>query len=195
MKRLQDVLDIRSYDGSEAFCNYGEDLGCHLLDYWRWAYSDLFSNTSRGVIAEFIVAKALGLIKKPRNEWAPYDLETNEGKKIEVKSAAYIQRWHQKNHSRISFGIAEKRAWNETTNTLEAEAKRHADIYIFCLFKHKDKDTADILNLDQWEFFVVPITAIEKLGRRKSISLENLKVMNVDPISFNDLASVIKKAK
>ena len=31
-----------------------------LSDFWRWAFSDLRDSTVRGVLAEFIVAAALG---------------------------------------------------------------------------------------------------------------------------------------
>ena len=31
-----------------------------MLDFWRWAFSDLRDNTQRGVLAEFLVALALG---------------------------------------------------------------------------------------------------------------------------------------
>ena len=38
----------------------GENItgtGATILDYWRWADSDLVANSSRGVLAEFLVAK------------------------------------------------------------------------------------------------------------------------------------------
>ena len=33
--------------------------GASVGDYWRWAYSDIVGNTNRGLLAQFIVAKAL----------------------------------------------------------------------------------------------------------------------------------------
>jgi len=42
-------------------------------------------------LAEYLVATVLGLNQGVRNEWDAYDLETEAGLKIEVKSAAYIQ--------------------------------------------------------------------------------------------------------
>jgi hypothetical protein len=47
--------------GKEPFHSGGLDLGFSLLEFWRWRSSDLVSNTLRGVLAEFIVAKALDL--------------------------------------------------------------------------------------------------------------------------------------
>ena len=43
-------------------------------DLWRWAMSDLDSNTMRGTVAEFIVGRALGCTEKVRDEWRSYDL-------------------------------------------------------------------------------------------------------------------------
>jgi hypothetical protein len=65
-----------------------------LLDFWQWAYSDLLSNTNRGRLAEFIVARALSLgLTDVRIEWDAVDLVTPTGVKVEVKSAAYLQSW------------------------------------------------------------------------------------------------------
>lgn len=51
-------------------------------------------NTVRGVIAEFLVASALGISGDMREAWSPFDLLTEDGIKIEVKSSAYVQQWH-----------------------------------------------------------------------------------------------------
>ncbi|MDM8523410.1 hypothetical protein QUF80_08570 [Desulfococcaceae bacterium HSG8] len=40
---------------------------------------------------------------------AAYDLETHDGIKIEIKSAAYVQSWHQKDYSKITFRIPKTR--------------------------------------------------------------------------------------
>jgi hypothetical protein len=47
--------------GDECFHSIGASLGYTLLDFWRWSASDLVSNATRGRLAEFIVAKALGI--------------------------------------------------------------------------------------------------------------------------------------
>ena len=75
-----------------------------LLDYWRWSGSSLMDNTARGLLAEFLVAAALGLHKSPRTEWDSYDLRTPADITIEVKSAAAIQSWEQAAPTPIQFG-------------------------------------------------------------------------------------------
>jgi hypothetical protein len=54
-----------------TFCN-GEEtidgLGGHtVLDFWRWAYSDITSNRNRSILAEYLVGLALRLWISP--EW------------------------------------------------------------------------------------------------------------------------------
>jgi len=46
----------------------------HLGDFWRWAYSDLTSNTIRPVMAEFIVGSLLGVESDGRVSWDAADL-------------------------------------------------------------------------------------------------------------------------
>ncbi|MFB5663719.1 hypothetical protein [Alteribacillus sp. HJP-4] len=88
-----------------------------IIEYWQWAYSDLLSNTNRGILAEFLVANALGITNKPRIEWDKADF-LYEGNFIEVKSSAYIQSWKQNQPSRIVFYIPKARAWDYTTGEM-----------------------------------------------------------------------------
>jgi hypothetical protein len=46
---------------NERFLESGADAGFDLLSFWGWSVSDLINNATRGVLAEFIVAPALGL--------------------------------------------------------------------------------------------------------------------------------------
>jgi hypothetical protein len=82
--------------GKEHFRYDFKNLNFTLKNFWQWAYSDLVGNVRRGVLAEYIIAEALGLTDKIRAEWDAFDLLTEKGLKIEVKSAAYIQSWRQK---------------------------------------------------------------------------------------------------
>lgn len=56
--------------GDERFTHQGQPAGGHLLGFWSWAYSDLLSNATRGVLAEYIVGLALGCVQSgTRREW------------------------------------------------------------------------------------------------------------------------------
>ena len=45
----------------ESFRSGNGNAGFALLNFWQWTASDLVSNSTRGVLAEFLVARALGL--------------------------------------------------------------------------------------------------------------------------------------
>ena len=137
------------------------------------------SNTQRGVIAEFLVARAMGFGDSPRLEWGWFDLESGDGKKIEVKSAAYYQSWPQEKPSVIRFDIAPRKwFWDPVTNTSESvePPERRCDAYVFCLFGDPAVSNPDPLDLDQWSFYVINTGIINRiLGFQKTIGLNKLK--------------------
>jgi hypothetical protein len=174
--------------------NYDKSIigstGLAVGDFWRWAYSDIMSNRNRAVFGEFLIASAIGAAQKPRTEWDAVDVVYNKIK-IEVKTAAYLQSWHQDKLSLIRFDLAKKKSWYAETNTFSKEATRPSDIYVFCLFTEKDKEKADILNLSQWEFYIIATTNLDKImGDAKSISLNRLKEL-VIVVSYDQLKSKI----
>ncbi|MEI6093638.1 MAG: hypothetical protein WCQ47_08185, partial [bacterium] len=108
--------------------------GATILDFWQWAYSDILDNRARGIFAEFLVGQALGVITDDvRHEWLDADLLYN-GKKIEVKTSAYIQSWHQNKLSQIKYDIEPKRKWDPLTNIVGSDISRNSDCYVFCLY-------------------------------------------------------------
>ncbi len=167
--------------GEELFHYNFKKLDFSLEQFWQWGYSDIIGNTVRGILAEYIVAKASGLTEKVRTEWDAFDLLTEKGLKIEVKSASYIQTWYQKKYSEISFSIRKTKYWDENTNLLAQESKRQADIYVFCLLKHKVQETLNPLDLNQWDFYILPSSVIDKeMGDSKRITLK--KLMSLVPV-------------
>ncbi len=56
--------------GDESIHEAGRSLGVSLLSFWQWSSSDLVSNATRGVLAEYLVATALE-VPPPgvRREW------------------------------------------------------------------------------------------------------------------------------
>ncbi len=126
-----DLIKTTRRSGKERFVKDGKPLAFNLLDFWKWSASDLLGNTSRGVLAEYIVAQDMGIADDVASEWAPYDLRFLDIK-IEVKSGAYLQSWKQTEYSKIVFGIAPRRAWDSEINKMSDEVKRQSDVYVFC---------------------------------------------------------------
>lgn len=182
--------------GTEPLHSDGQNLGVSVFDFWRWSASDLLSNATRGRFAEFIVARALGIpLDQVREEWSAYDLLTPEGIRVEVKSAAYIQSWHQSKPSIISFLVPKTRAWHAETNLQETEARRQADIYVFALLAHSDQTTIDPLNVNQWQFFVLPTAVLDSRTRSQhSITLRTLVGLSGSAVTYSDLKRAVQTA-
>ena len=186
------ALTVALRTGAEPFHLGGRALSFDVLSFWRWSASDLVSNVWRGILAEYLVAQAMGVAGRARIEWDASDLHTPNGLRIEVKSAAYLQSWAQRTPSAIGFDIAKKRAWDATTNTPLPQASRTAAVYVFALLAHRDKATLDPLDLSQWEFYVVPCQVLDKVcGAQKRIGLTALKRLTPVPVSFPELRATI----
>ena len=140
-------------------------------EFWEWAYDDLLTNTTRGVLAEYIVAKAVGIRDTKRVEWDQCDLVI-DGIKVEVKSAAYVQTWEQPKLSKITFGIRPAKGWDARTNTSATSAQRCADVYVFCLLKCGDRDRINPLDVEQWTFYVLSRNELDReVPEQKTIRL------------------------
>jgi hypothetical protein len=194
--RSLEALVVKPGAGNEPFMYQDKSIGADLAGFWRWAYSDLVSNATRGVLAEYIVGLALRCVDGcARVEWDSCDLRTPEGNSVEVKSAAYVQTWHQRELSKISFDITPTNGWDAATNTVSAERKRQADVYVFCLLKHMDKATVSPLNLDQWEFYVLSTNRLNNLlGEQKTITLVSLLKLLPSKASFAELRDCVEVA-
>ncbi len=181
-------LEVAIFTGEEKFLFNDKELPLSLLDFWKWANSNLLSNTLRGILAEFIVASAIGLDKKARTEWDSYDLKTSKGLMIELKSASYIQSWKQNGFSNIIFKIAPTRGWEAETNTYAATIRRQAHIYVFALLHHQNKITINPLAVDQWTFHILESEKLdEKCGLNKTIGLNPLLRLNPIVCKYEEL--------
>jgi hypothetical protein len=182
-------------DGSERFHSGGADLGFDLLGFWKWSVSDLVSNATRGRLAEYIIATAIGAADGVRDEWAAYDLLDPRDISIEVKSAAYIQSWHQDWLSTICFNCAPSFAWDPETNRQSDVKRRQAEVYVFALLAHRDQATLDPLDVAQWEFFVVPAVTLDRRERSQhSITLNSLRALHGPPVGYAGLRAAIADA-
>lgn len=163
-----------------------------ISDFWQWAYSDLMQNVERAVLAEYIVAALIGVDNKLRVPWLAYDLKLPNGKTVEVKTMSKLQAWYQRRLSNPRVVIKPTRKWDPKTNVMEKEPKLHSDLYVICFFKTDSHDTADPLNLNQWEFFVLTREAIKKLlMHRKSISLGLLKKLGIKSTNADGLSAKV----
>lgn len=185
---------MNQLNGNEKFTLDGKDTEISISEFWSWAYSDLLNNTLRGVMAEFLVKKSFSFftpLKKMRTDWTPYDLISPSGRRIEVKSAAYLQSWTEDYYSHIIFDISPKKSWNPQTG-YSPEKIRHSDLYVFCLYTAKSREQS-IMNLDLWEFYVLPTSILDQCKpNQKSIGLNSLLALKPEKVNFQNLGNVIE---
>lgn len=180
--------------GGEQFKAHLGPLEWNLLDFWRWSGSDLVSNATRGLLAEYLVGRALDCVLDVRDEWANFDLVTPSGVKVEVKSSAFVQTWHQEQLSKPVFTYGVKEGWDPTTAKADAARLRRAHVYVFALLKHEDKESIDPMDLTQWEFYAVATTWLNERRRsQSSITLTSLR-RHFGPVSFPRLKEAVNEA-
>jgi hypothetical protein len=187
-----DQVVVKRKSGEEKFHANGAALPADVLGFWQWSSSDLLNNALRGKLAEYIVALDLGVAETTRVEWDPVDLKTKSGISVEVKSAAYLQSWHQNRSSRINFDIRQTYGWDEKSNRRIDKVMRHAQVYVFCLLAHKEKSTIDPLNLDQWRFYILQTDILNReLGDQKTMGFRRLRSLDPVEARFGEIGSVI----
>jgi len=177
--------------GNEKFIVDGKDLEFGILDLWKYKYSNIFN--MQEVIAEFIVEKALGLTKSQNTDyWTLFDI-LYRNYRIEVKETGYYHSWNE--DGKISqvrnFGISKANSSYEEQET-ENKFERQNDIYVFCLNTGTTKETSNPMNLNNWEFYIVPTSVInEKCKDGKSIGLNRIKKLGYSALSYSDIKNEI----
>lgn len=164
--------------------------GKRVGDFLAWAYGNLMVNTNRGVLAEFLVANALGVLAVPRVEWKPFDLAYGE-RRIEVKAGAYLQAWRQTKLTNPIFGIA-PRLPDSTITGMPQVPCRNADCYVFCLFTPMRHDDADPVVVENWRFYVLATKQLPPEPQR-SIGLPALGGL-ASPVRFEELRAAVDAA-
>ncbi|MET7584577.1 hypothetical protein AB0N56_35545 [Streptomyces microflavus] len=149
--------------GTEPFIG----LDATVLDFWRFGMSDLRTNTLRGYLAEFLVARAVGT-DRPRVEWDAFDVLTPEGIKVEVKATGFVQTWTQ-------LKPRESRTWTIGQTVPYDSAGRpcghrgfQADVYVFAVHTARTNDEYNALDVDQWKFYVLSAPQIMTLPRDRN---------------------------
>lgn len=181
--------------GNETFHANGKDLKLPLLKFWQWVGSDLRSNAMRGRLAEYLVARDLGLGGGVRREWLAHDLTAKDGTRVEVKSAAYVQSWTQRRPSLISFDIRPTLGWDPDTAKFGDTRCRQSDVYVFSLLHEKDEAKMDPLNVAHWQFFVLATQVLnEHCSSQKTITLRKLQALKPEEVTFGNIAAAVRSA-
>lgn len=180
--------------GTEKFMCENKELDFDLKDFWSFQYSNIYS--LHGEIAEFVVARALGITEAQNSEyWTLWDI-TYGDVKIEVKATAYFHLWNKdgKVSKQRTFSIAKANGSYDSEIAGNSELKRQNDIYVFCLINGETMETANPLDLDNWEFYVVPTLFLdEHCGDNKKITLGRIRNFGFECVKYNNLKDEIDK--
>jgi hypothetical protein len=151
-----------------------------LSDFWSWAFGDLCDDDIKGIFAEWMVLKLLGIPSKRRISWANSDIITQDGVRIEVKASSHWQSWKLLDESgtlrvpplhpislnsrgKIKFGGLRARDAVTVADPSKNVAFK-SDIYVFAFQHEEEPEMWNAMDLSQWEFYVLPVKALEDLG-------------------------------
>ena len=172
--------------GGEPFVGAGD---AWVTDFWRFAMSDLRMNNTRGYLAEFLVAKAIGLGEVRRVEWDAYDLLIDEWIRVEVKSSAYLQMWPQWRLSRIEFSGLRGTRYDVYHGDDPGGRQFNAHVYVFGVQTAIDHNAYEPRDISQWEFYVLSKSDLEQGQVGQSLGLETLQRLSGGRTSWEDLRS------
>lgn len=177
---------IQLRKGKEPFVDNGKPVGLTLLDYWQYQHSNIFNNYDS--IAEFLVGKALGL-QAPTNKqyWTLWDIDycpdwlEDRMVRVEVKETSYYHPWSENHISKArTFSIAPGNLgyYEEHARRIE----RQCDIYVFCLNVGETKEESYPLDVNNWEFYVVPTRLINEKCYRNQKTITLGRIRNLEGI-------------
>jgi len=179
--------------GNERFKSKGKSLEFNMLDFWRFEFSNIYDMQDE--ISEFIVAKALGIdIPYNKEMWTLYDIDY-KGFRIEVKETSYYHPWNKdgKVSKQRSFGITKANSSYEHPDE-ENKFERQNDIYVFCLVNGNTRETSNPLDLDNWDFYIVPTLVINKECKdNKTISLNKIKKLGFEAKHYNEIKKEVDR--
>lgn len=177
-------------NGKEKFIHNNKELDFGIFDFWIYKYSNIYN--LQEVIAEFIVEKALGLNKSQNTDsWTLFDILYRDTR-IEIKETSYYHPWNEngKISKQRTFGITKANSNYDNSNEPN-KFERQNDIYVFCLNTGTTKESSNPMNINNWEFYIVPTSVINEVcGNNKTISLGRVKKLS-PLIPYEQIKNVI----
>ena len=198
-QKKEALTAYHAYSPNEMFAHKGEAL-FSVLDFWQYAYSQL--EGLGDTLAEFFVAKALGIEKAENvNYWTAYDM-AYRNKRIEVKATRYVHPWNTHISKVRTFSIepTNNSYWGNSEDGVSNGKKlsRQSEVYVFCLNSNMDIENSDPLKVDDWVFFVIPTFEINNYCKdnpeQKKISLNVVRRMANGGVAFDELKNAVDAA-
>ena len=169
---------------------------CDALPLYRQEqqFARLGVELSRRTMADWMIAAAaacaplLELLLERLRSGPKLQAPGNPSIRVEVKCSAYVQGWRQDGFTKPQFDTAPSRNLDDPGS----DPEHQADVYVYCLLAHRNRETVDPLDLDQWEFYVLPRSTVEELSQ-KSVGLSRLRDLTL-PVPYVALRTAIYSA-
>ena len=178
--------------GTEKFTFNQQDLPFDVTEFWKFHYSNIYNQHDK--IAEFIVSRALG-ITEPHNDlyWTLWDISYRD-KRIEVKETSYFHSFNEDgvvSKQRV-FSIAKAHGDYDAEISGNKDFCRQNDVYVFCLNTGDTKASSNPLNLNNWEFYIVPTAFLNQhCGEQKTISLGRIRNFGFLPKRYDEIKAEV----
>jgi hypothetical protein len=160
--------------------------------------SDLRMNLARGYLVEYLVAQALGDPAPARVEWGPWDVQSADGTLVEIKACGRLQSWTTKKLSTPSWtfrSVRADRVWSDVAGDyLPIDPATRVHVWVFALQTAQEPALYDLLDVDQWEFRVMPHRELLAAGQT-SARLSFFEARGVEAVSFTDLTDAVRQAR
>ena len=94
--------------------------------------------------------------------------------------------------NRPAFKFSATKPWSCELGRYTSKTPEHnADVYVAALLATRDRAEVNPLDLDQWQFYVLPRSAVV---RRSRWSLSQLRDHSVAPVPYGDLRLAVQQA-
>ena len=128
----------------------------------------ILNNSHRGDVVEAMVSAALDPAWKFVGlGWHPWDLQRGRGAdrvRMQIKQVAALQLWGPTKKPTLTFGWkSNPPSYFKRDNPDEAieDEGWFCEVFVFGLHLETDVDSADQVNVDQWQFLVIPAADLE----------------------------------
>lgn len=158
---------------------------------------DLRMNTARGLLVEYLVARAVDSPGSMRVEWAPWDVTGADGTRIEVKATGYSQSWHGVDSTPTwTFkSVRASEVWDESRGeNVPVDPPDRVHVWVFALHLARRSEPYDPLDLSRWEFRVVPHAWLFEAGQL-SARLSFFDRHEIKAVDWSQLPAAIKTAR
>jgi hypothetical protein len=169
-----------------------ETSSAYIAEFWKWGASDLASEPIPQSLAEFIVAKALGIpISGTRSFTQAAKFTTELNCQVEVRSWSFINKKKEIEPSNLSFKIPRINKDLPYQRSFRPGPKAHPDIYVFAMFVHNVPATADPLNPDQWLYYVISANSLRG-AKDEVVNIRLLQEVAGRYVSFDKLFGEVR---